>query len=289
MQGFSFAQYKTALRSRFVLVAALVLLASASPRQQERSEANHHGSHSDPFIAATGLQVTAGAPEQPKDPQSQPPDPYEEISAAFTGINWSNWALLFAAIWGGSIALRTLKAIRREVRQTKKAADAARDAVLFAHRPDLVLRHIVVNGIDQGTIGDLVDGYAWLTNTGALEVTLLGFHAEWLTTGKLPIENPLLKLDTTAITPVKLGPSHVTKQQLPDRQLNTLEEHIAFWGDEETVSKLKRNIRAKTLFLIGSFKWSDSIGLRRRYFCYRYSISQNRFVEEPHPNYSYED
>lgn len=185
-----------------------------------------------------------------------------------------------------------LATVRSEVSATKDIADSTKKTLLFAHRPTMVLRHIVVKGIDEGIIGDrLYDGYAWLTNVGPSRVNLLGFHAQWFVAKRLPLENPLLNVETTAITPVPFGPASVMKQALPDYLIATLDEHRNLWGDdtdEESLSRANKNT-AKWLYLIGSFKYTDEIGMRRRYFCYRFSIRQNRFVEEPHPNYNYED
>lgn len=170
----------------------------------------------------------------------------------------------------------------------KESADAAARTLILSHRPALVIRHIVVDGIDSGTIGEgLTNGYAWVTNIGVLPATLLKVHAKWLLVKALPLENPSLQaLDTTSV-PLLLPPGQSCKIPLPDWDLTSLDEHGQIWPIHSSPKNWLQDERV--LFLIGYIKYRDEIGVRRTYYCYRYSGELNRFIRVKHPNYNYTD
>jgi hypothetical protein len=98
------------------------------------------------------------------------------------------------------------------------------------------------------------------------------------------MENPVLSAKSFRSPTVTLEPSGFAKLPLPDRQIQTLAEHVELWSD-----KKEDAARGKRLYLIGVIKYDDGVSMRRRYFCYRFSPKRNRFVGLQHPNYSYED
>jgi hypothetical protein len=183
-----------------------------------------------------------------------------------------------------------------QLSETMKAANAATESARVAttalnmtHRPLLVVRHVVVDGIgDDGHLGDrFTNGYVWITNTGPSVATLIRVHTEWLFAEHLPIENPVLETLDPHTAPRPLGPATSIKIHIPDRQVDP-HEYITINNAVEGTGRAFED-RGGNLFLIGYLKYTDAIGLRRRYFCRRYDTELHYFVEVDHPSYSYED
>ncbi|HLG54962.1 MAG TPA: hypothetical protein VI485_06500 [Vicinamibacterales bacterium] len=143
----------------------------------------------------------------------------------------------------------------------------------------------MVDGIDRGAIGErLTNGFAYVTNVGVTPATLLKVHAQWLIVETLPLENPALTALDTSTAPVEMRPSSFVRIPLPDHAITTADHASLFPMSERGMADDLRR-----LFLIGYIKYSDSLGLRRRYYAYRFSPKRNRFVQVKQPNYNYED
>ena len=189
------------------------------------------------------------------------------------------------------VAWRTLNHLEDQTKAAKDAAiaskasaDLAQQALLFSNRPNLHVRHIVVNGLESATAGALIHGDAYVTNVGVAQATLLRVHAQWLIVDALPIENPSLTALDHTTSPTEMRPSSFVKLSLPMLALKP----------EDLASLKAMRLRSfaddrRRLLLVGYIKYSDNVGLRRRYYAYRYSPSRNRFVQVKHPNYNYED
>jgi hypothetical protein len=125
-----------------VCMTALFLVAASPlppPPNQQSGQSEAHQA-----VAKLSPQPTIETPTQPKPsftPQRQSaatktkysPEQSRKawllwILARIWKINWSNWALVFAAIWAGRIALNTLCAIRDQ-------AEIARKALTFLETP----------------------------------------------------------------------------------------------------------------------------------------------------------
>jgi hypothetical protein len=188
-----------------------------------------------------------------------------------------------------------LRIARDSADASTKAAEAAQasvnianESLLLTHRSTLAIRHIVTEGLNEyGVVGETLSGHAWITNIGPMPITLLRFYAEWLFTTHLPTENPVLRKIEGGVSPRTIGGAGMEKVPLPIRNIS-VQEHSALnnatvrggrgYGDAEG-----------ELFLIGYVKYSDGIGLRRKFFCRQYDTSLRRFTEVDHPSYNYED
>jgi len=178
---------------------------------------------------------------------------------------------------------------RRAADAAKASADFATNALNMAHRPQLVIRTVVVAGIDDnGRVGtSLTDGYILVTNIGVLPATILKVYTEWLFAESLPIENPALNAMDNSTVPVAMPPAAFVKIPVPDREIEAHEFRVINNGIEGIANSFGE--RGGYLFLIGYIKYTDAIGLRRSYFCRRYDTGAHYFAEEDHPSYSYED
>jgi hypothetical protein len=146
------------LASSVALFLWLGLYALAqSPRQEQSPEANPQGNSPTLTIPTPpARQVPLSQPET-TEPDQQPWYRNEWalwIGEALGGVEWSNWALLGAAIWAGRLALRTLRtqttqikvgrsalnASRRAADAAKQSADVAQQTMVISHRAYL---HII--------------------------------------------------------------------------------------------------------------------------------------------------
>ncbi|MEP7304235.1 MAG: hypothetical protein ABJA98_01830 [Acidobacteriota bacterium] len=102
------------------LALILALLACVSPRAEQGREPDGQRQNAAPLAPA--------APVQPQDPARAQPQAQAPNRQARGGDQWfegppiwSNWALVIVAAWGGWLALGSLKALRRDVRNTEQA------------------------------------------------------------------------------------------------------------------------------------------------------------------------
>jgi len=244
------------------------------PRQQQREQADSQRNSPGLPVRPIPPNDLALAPPQAPQPYSEP-KPDNEWLKPSTLINV---ALACAAFWAATIALDSLSAIEKQSRANELA-------VLYAHRPRLVIRHIVVSGISAGTVPDrLQNGRAWIVNTGPMPAQFIGIHAQWLIRDSLPANNPAIAVELGPVVSENVDPGHVIQRDLPDRVMDGVIEHARWWSDASD-----RSPDGYRIFLIGFIKYSDSIGIRRKYFAYRYSHRRSRFVSLKHPSYNYED
>ena len=161
-----------------VLLGPLVAL-SQPPEPPEVADATEG-----PVTADTGTSDDTAGDQQPTQPSITvvvPEKSPEELDAereqrereiaiqesisTFTGLIVIVGFLQVAVLVGGLIWTK------RAADAAKKSADAARDSILMANRPRLVVRPISVDGIDQqdGRIATkLTNGKARVTNVGVL-------------------------------------------------------------------------------------------------------------------------
>ncbi len=157
----------------------------------------------------------------------------------------------------------------------KTSAEAARDAVLLAHRPRLTVR-----AVSATFAGNQVhSGCARMVNFGTSVATLKGLSSRWLIAERLPMSNPLDAEKSHGIKDHGLPPGAFVLSELPDITLSTGDDiHFADENDKWS------------LFLVGVVKYVDAIGFwRRTGFCRRYDRTEGRFVVVENPNHEYEE
>jgi hypothetical protein len=248
------------------------------------------------------------ATEQQRQPQSQPlpvhdvvnpSDNRGESSRQATAAHeppadnrrmtvFEKWNLFITAV-GVVVGIGVLVIYSGQLTQMRLATEATTRALNMTHRPELVVRQLVVDGIsDSGHLGSmLTDGYLVVTNIGVLPATLLWVHTEWLYAATLPIENPAFKSFDHAQAPVDMPPGYFAKLPIPDRAIST-EEYISINNMVATGSVCFGDSNG-TLFLMGYVKYTDVIGPRRTYFCFAYNTELHYFTAVDHPGYSYQD
>jgi len=200
---------------------------------------------------------------------------------------------LYLVIVGGLQLLATAGAFAATWRAASAArisADTASALLSMTHRPLLIVRHVVVKGIDKD--GELVgtgftDGYVQVANIGVLPATLLYLHAEWWFGETLPIENPALIAVEDARPPIPMSPGSVRKVPIPNREISVPEFAAINHAVQGTTPSFGEEVG--TIHLIGYARYSDEIGPRRTFFCFRYDTTLRRFEPVDHPSYNYED
>ena len=126
------------------VVAMLLALSPVNWGQQEHPSSNKaEASESSPAPspAPASHPVIVGqqnlcSPEKTPDSKTKPND----RAQWFWPPIWSNWALVLAAVWGGCIALRTLRTLTIQARANLKSARASKDAAK-AMRESIAMQH----------------------------------------------------------------------------------------------------------------------------------------------------
>jgi hypothetical protein len=147
---------------------ALILIASASllnvaksvnakpnpsalaTRTEQKQQTAHETPTAQRFPASSEVPLT-GQTANPKNEATRTPE--QSGSRWFVSvlwkINWSNWALVFAAVWAARIALSTLKSIESQgniavetLKAMKRSADAEERDLILTHRAALGIKGI---------------------------------------------------------------------------------------------------------------------------------------------------
>jgi len=173
-------------------------------------------------------------------------------------MTWFETSNLVITGIGVVVGIGVLIIYSKQLTQMRLATEATTTALNMTHRPELIVRHVVVEGISEsGHLGPkLTDGYIVVTNVGVLPATLLWVHAEWLYAAALPIENPAFKSFDNSQAPVEMTPGYFAKLPIPDREIateeyiyiNNMVEGSGCFGDSKG-----------TLFLMGYVKYTDVI------------------------------
>ena len=181
--------------------------------------------------------------------------------------------------------------MRTQAEQTREALNLTRTTLQLSNRPRLRVHPVVVNGFDDKTgkiaTASLTGGKVWITNVGALPATVHHFHAEWLFTTTLPLQNPALTTIDRSTEPTEIRPGFVGQRSLPDFVVD-FPVHAGINNAVEAASFGQKLQNGGTLFVVGYVKYSDSIGLMRHYFAFAYDPVDHYFKPVDHPNYSYE-
>lgn len=158
----------------------------------------------------------------------------------------------------------------------KDAADTAALALRMTHRPRLIVQLIVPDGFINAD--RILDSELMVTNVGVFDVALNFEFSDWFILKDLPIVNPLKAVESRAVNGV-LTPGAFTKLPVPGREISM--------DDWIRLNMLPEMSESSKLYLIGSAKYSDPIGFRRKYFCYEYQVGKRRFVRPKTPGYNY--
>lgn len=227
---------------------------------------------------------------------------------AFAPATWSNWALaIFAAIAAG-IALRTLRAIRRQAnianeslsaeRAATEAAKASADAakgqaelsqktLVLTQRPKLIVRNIVVK-----TPGDplrqtapfqpgySVEGEFEVVNIGGTPATITasGCSVFW-DDAPLPMHRPYARNSPTNPVSGNLQPgTSVSGRFMSDTPM-----------DQQATAILQASMHW-AIYVMGWIEYKDDLGfIRRTAFCRRYDANRRRFFPVDDPDYEHAD
>jgi hypothetical protein len=272
----------------------------ANGRQQNR-DANQAGTTQappavQPLQPANASQQTPAVTRQNEQQAREQPVTVRSIPSLDVRKDWADYSqlvftlLLFAvAIWQIWLLHQTVDATQTAAKAAKDSAETATAVLNMTHRPRLAIRHVVVQGIGHdGRVGNkLSNGYILVTNVGALRATLQYVYADWLYAETLPIENPALNAPDNSTEPVIMPTASFKRIPIPDREITT-GEYIHINNMVEAGSANFQD-EVGSLFLFGYLKFTDTIGLRRRYFCFRYNTDLHYFTAVKHPSYSYED
>jgi hypothetical protein len=310
--------------SAWILIASALLLSAASPtprnqqqRQPDSQTSNTQASPSAPTeanrIVATQVRQATSAPEtNGADIQSEewyyrlydhvwPP----QWDTFFPPI-WSNWAIIFVAVWAGYAAWRTVGEMRSQAEkqaldfdksfaETREATRAAtrqakvsEDTLILTQRPRLIVRNVVVKR-SENTVpprplferGSPVSGQFYISNIGGTPARIIeiGCWVEWYT-GNFPMERPYEGKDGYRLpTPIILQPSQSTPWTF-------ISERIM--GDE--ANKILFNNEGWGIIVLGWVAYRDDAGIERRTaFCRRWSVDRKRFMPVEDTDYQHEE
>jgi hypothetical protein len=125
-------------------------LSALPTRAEQKQQTTNETSAAQRSTVASEIPLTSQT-ATPNDEASQTPE--QSGSRWFLSflwkINWSNWALVFAAIWAARIALSTLKSIESQgniavetLKAMKRSADAEERDLILTHRAALGIKGI---------------------------------------------------------------------------------------------------------------------------------------------------
>lgn len=182
-----------------LLTVAVASLAQPSPGQEQGGQPNAQGDG--PPLAVPAPPARQIAISQPEATDTNQHPWYRDEWAMWFGekfwdIEWSNWALLIAAVWAGKLALRTLKTQTTQIQigrsalnSSRVAAEAAKSA---AHTADMALRlvHQQWLDFDRWDVVDVSAGESTvldvtfhIVNNTPMELTILHTKTQILDTG----------------------------------------------------------------------------------------------------------
>ena len=145
---------------------ALILIASASllsvaknakpnpsalpTRTEQKQQTTNQTPAAEPFPASSEIPLTSQtATSNEQATQTPEQSSARWLFSALWEFNWSNWALVLAAIWAAWIALSTLKSIESQgntaletLNAMKRSADAEERALILSHRAALGIKAI---------------------------------------------------------------------------------------------------------------------------------------------------
>lgn len=196
----------------------------------------------------------------------------------------ADWILAVVGVGTMVAALKTLKAIERQVTANLDSVKVAQDSIVLTHRPKLVVRNVIVPGLPTlnrtTPLHDLepdLTGQFWVTNAGATRAHLEQATAvPWVSTG-LPMERPDLAYarDLGDRPPIEPGTSTTIAFEYPALR------------PEQAAAIMNRKTK---VFLVGSITYRDDVGIRRTtYFCRLFDYDVARFFPVDDPDYEHTD
>lgn len=160
----------------------------------------------------------------------------------------------------------------------------ARRAYVLTHRPRIVVRNVVVDGI--GKEGDIDRGLSirngslWLSNIGENQAIVLKVWTTLTILEFLPMRNPANDVVTQDQLQITIPPGGVAPIPIEDLKIESYSDYVAVRDGRNNAN----------LYVIGFVKYSDSIGtFRRTYFCRRFDRTTARFKPIRDPDYEYCD
>jgi len=227
---------------------------------------------------------------------------------AFAPTTWSNWALAFFAAIAAVIALRTLRAIRRQAeianeslsaeRAASEAAKATADAakaqaelsqktLVLTQRPKLIVQDVVVktpgNPLEQRILfqrGYSVQGEFNVVNVGGSRaiITASTCCVFW-DSAPLPMHLPYATQNPNNRVTGELQPgTSLTGGFMSDKPM-----------DEHATEILQASMHW-TIYVMGRIEYKDDLGfIRRTAFCRKYDANGRRFFPVDDPDYEHAD
>jgi hypothetical protein len=167
--------------------------------------------------------------------------------------------------------------------ETRKAAQAAKESIILTHRPKIIVRNIVIHGLEQlnrhtpmNQLSQDLTGYYTVANRGGLPCTIQSVFEGNFVGAELPMERP--------------------DRGNPGRQLNIPvapgeSREIPFGHVVLSVNDTIDLINGKTSeFFIVRIRYMDTGNIiRETSACRRFNPSSNRFSREENEDYEYSD
>jgi hypothetical protein len=158
----------------FICAFTIVAQAPSPPhRVDKQTKADGHAGEAAKGNKDGGFPV-GEIPEKPaEDTKKRADNKPEYWRSAFAPPTWSNWALFFAAIAAAFIANKTLNTLQGQIR-------VARDTLIAAHPPRLIVRNVSMRSKAQDNSGVLLDvfmdddppGHFYVENVGGTDAKI---------------------------------------------------------------------------------------------------------------------
>lgn len=183
------------------------------------------------------------------------------------------------------------------LRYAREGLDTARQDQILTHRPKLIVRNVVVDGLMAGVgfvpnkSGEmkLTNCRLWITNVGLTDAVVLRTEIQWFFGSRLPMENPInadvLNGGVTQNLTIKAG--EIREINPPDYPF----DFTGFQHINNAAEKIPMK-QQKHLWLIGYVRYQDSKGtfLRHTFFCRKYDAVRGFFkIDRRRADYSYVD
>jgi hypothetical protein len=175
--------------------------------------------------------------------------------------------------------------LKKTVEATQKYAQTAREEMISAHPPNIIVRRIVLNpniGDADFHIGNVLNGSFDVINRGRSKCTITQNHSMIFITDKaLPMKPPYGSLPPHPLINISLETGYAYND-LPIREGVTINADII--NATSPASNWK-------LYVMGWIDYLDSLGrpVARLYFCRVWSPTHYRFLPLDNPDYESEE
>jgi hypothetical protein len=262
----------------FAIFASTNLFSQQSPprdRAEQENESNRKQAAADsspasPPIPATPKTGRINEPTPTPETQIADKEPQSICQKAFAPESWPTWALVVVGIVGTFLALRTLRAIKRQ-------AELTRASLILTQRPRIIIRNIalddprlLVEVPRHGTDSVTISGTFYVSNIGGTPGTITENHSE------------ILVFERPAALPMKRPYEGKTGGRVSITLTSGQSAPITFPAEGRELTRLERisiEHGTMTLHIIGWVAYADDMGNERRTaFCRRWDYILQRFI-----------